>query len=102
MAYDIANGKPVGQAVVSSRVGFGVSVATGAVTGSAIPVPVVGTAFGAVIGAGVGVFASGAVDSLWQNGIGDVGGAIADGAEAVGDTGEAVGGLAKDAWNAVF
>jgi hypothetical protein len=65
-------------------------------------VPVVGTAVGAVGGAVVGVFASGAVDSLWQNGIGDVGGAIEDGAQAVGDAGESVGGLAKGAWDAVF
>lgn len=102
VAYDIANGKPVAQAVVSGGVGFGASVAAGAAIGTAIPVPVVGTAAGAVGGAVVGVFASGAVDSLWQNGVGDVGGAIADGAEAVGDTGAAIGGLAKDAWDAVF
>lgn len=102
VAYDIANGKPVGQAVVSGGVGFGASVAAGAAIGTAIPVPVVGTAVGAVGGAVVGVFASGAVDSLWQNGIGDVGGAIEDGAEAVVDTAAAIGGIAEDAWNAVF
>lgn len=49
-----------------------------------------------------GVFASGAVDSLWQNGIGDVGGAIEDGAEAVGHAGSGLGGAAEDAWNAIF
>lgn len=102
VAYDIANGKPAMQAVVSGGVGFGASVAAGAAIGTMIPVPVVGTAVGAVGGAVVGVFASGAVDSLWQNGVGDVGGAIEDGAEAVGNAGEAVGGLAEGAWDAVF
>ncbi len=102
VGYDIANGKPVGQAVASGAAGFGASVATGALVGSMIPVPVVGTAVGAVGGAVVGVFASGLTDSLWQNGVGDVGGAIEDGAEAVGNTGKAIGGLAEDAWDAVF
>ncbi|TWF92572.1 hypothetical protein [Saccharopolyspora dendranthemae] len=102
VAYDIANGKPVGQAVVSGGVGFGASVAAGAAVGTMIPVPVVGTAVGAVVGAGVGIFASGVTDSIWQNGVGEVGGAIEDGAEAVGDTASAIGGAAEDAWNAVF
>lgn len=102
VAYDIANGKPAAQAIVSGGVGFGASVAAGAAIGTMIPVPVVGTAVGAIGGAVVGVFASGAVDSLWQNGIGDVGGAIEDGMQAVGDAGEAIGGLAKDAWDAIF
>lgn len=102
VAYDIANGKPVDQAVVSGGVGFGASVAAGAAVGTMIPVPVVGTAVGAVVGAGVGIFASGVTDSIWQNGIGDVGGAIEDGANAVGDTANAIGGAAEDAWNAVF
>lgn len=102
VAYDIANGKPPARAIVSGGVGFGASVAAGAAIGTMIPVPVVGTAVGALGGAVVGVFASGMVDSLWENGIGDVGGAIEDGAEAVGDTAAAVGGLAEDAWNAVF
>ncbi|PRX44544.1 hypothetical protein B0I33_11153 [Prauserella shujinwangii] len=102
IAYDIANGKPATQAIVSGGLGFGASVAAGAAIGTLIPVPVVGTAVGAVGGAVVGVFTSGLVDSLWQNGVGDVGGAIEDGFEAVGDAGEAIGGLAKDAWDAIF
>lgn len=102
IAYDIADGKPVAQAVVSGGVGFGASVAAGAAIGTLIPVPVVGTAVGAVGGAAVGVFASGAVDSLWQNGLGDVGGAIEAGMDAVGNAGQAAGGLAEDAWNAIF
>lgn len=102
VAYDIMNGKPVEQAVVSGAVGFGSSVAAGALIGSAIPVPVLGTAAGAVGGAIVGVFASGMVDSLYQNGIGAVGDAIKEGAEVIGDTGRAIGDLAEDAWDAVF
>jgi len=42
------------------------------VIGSVIPVPVMGTAVGALGGAVVGIFASGAVDSLYKNGIGHV------------------------------
>lgn len=102
VVYDIANGKDVDQAIVSGGVGFGASVLAGAAIGTAIPVPVVGTAVGALGGAVVGIFASGAVDSLYQNGIGAVGDAISDGATAVADTGKALGGLAEDAWNAIF
>lgn len=102
VAYDIYNGKPVEQAIVSGGIGFGASVAAGAMIGTAIPVPVLGTAAGAIVGAGVGLFASGAVDSLYDNGFDSVGGAISDGASAVGDAGKAVGGLAEDAWNAIF
>lgn len=102
IAYDIAHGKPAAQAIASGGVGFGASVAAGAAIGTLVPVPVVGTAVGAVGGAAVGVFASGAADSLWQNGIGDVGGAIEDGAEAVGHAGAGLGGAAEDAWNAIF
>jgi uncharacterized protein YukE len=102
IAYDIANGKDIDQAIVSGGVGFGASVLAGAAIGTAIPVPIVGTAVGALGGAVVGVFASGAVDSLYENGIGAVGDAISDGASAVTDTGKALGGLAEDAWNAIF
>ncbi|MUM19942.1 hypothetical protein FZI91_00125 [Mycobacterium sp. CBMA271] len=102
IVYDIANGKDVDQAIVSGGVGFGASVLAGAAIGTAIPVPIVGTAVGAVGGAVVGIFASGAVDSLYQNGISGIGDAIGDGADAVADTGKAIGGLAKSAWDAVF
>ncbi|MEC3977961.1 hypothetical protein [Amycolatopsis sp. H20-H5] len=103
IVYDIvATDKPVGQAIVSGGIGFGASVAAGALIGTAIPVPVLGTAVGAVGGAVVGLFASGAVDSLYQNGIGAVGDAVADGASAVADAGKAVGGLVADAWDAIF
>lgn len=102
VAWDIANGKPADQAIVSGAVGFGAAVATGAAIGTLIPVPIVGTAIGAVVGAGVGLFASGAVDSLYENGAPQVGRALADGAKAVGDAGAAIGDLATEVWDAIF
>ncbi|MGV0684268.1 WXG100 family type VII secretion target [Mycolicibacterium thermoresistibile] len=102
IAYDITQGKDVDQAIVSGGVGFGASVLAGAAIGTVIPVPVVGTLIGAAGGAAVGVFTSGAIDSLYQNGIGSVGQAINDGAAAVRDTGKTVGGLVKNAWDAIF
>ncbi|MQA61722.1 MAG: hypothetical protein GEU86_09550 [Actinophytocola sp.] len=95
VAYEISQGKDPVQATVSGAAGFGASVAAGAIVGSAIPVPVVGTVAGAIVGVGVGVFTSGMVDSLWENGIDEVGGAIAD-------AGSAVAGGVKDAWDAIF
>jgi hypothetical protein len=60
-------------------------------------------------GAGVGVFTSGMVDSLYENGIGEVGQAIEDGGQAVVNTGKAIGagasavaGGVKDVWDAIF
>lgn len=106
VVYDIANGKDVDQAIVSGAAGFGASVlagaGAGALIGSAIPIPGVGTIGGALVGATVGIFTSGAVDSLYQNGIGSPGDAITDGATAVADTGKAIGGFAKGAWDAIF
>ncbi|OBI74727.1 hypothetical protein A5664_27385 [Mycolicibacterium fortuitum] len=106
VVYDIANGKDVDQAIVSGAAGFGASVlagaGAGALIGSAIPIPGVGTIGGALVGATVGIFTSGAVDSLYQNGIGSLGDAITDGATAVADTGKAIGGFAKGAWDAIF
>lgn len=113
VAYEISQGKDPVQASVSGAAAFGASVAVGAAVGSAIPVPVAGTVAGAIVGAGVGVFTSGMVDSLFENGVDDIGGAITDGAEtvanvgeaiggAVGDAGSAVAGGVKDAWNAIF
>lgn len=103
VAYDIYNGKPVEQAVVSGAGGFGASLAAGAATGALIgsAVPGLGTAVGAVVGVGAGLFTSGAIDSLYQNG-GDVGDAIGAGMDAIGDAGAAVGGLAKGTWDAIF
>ncbi|QNG17330.1 DUF1269 domain-containing protein [Rhodococcus triatomae] len=101
VAYDIYDGKPVDQALVSGGLGFGASVAAGALIGTAIPVPVLGTATGAIVGAGVGIFTSGAIDSVFDNGL-DVGKALSSGGSAVADTTKAVGGVFSGAWNAIF
>lgn len=109
--YDISQGKPAGQAIVSGAAGFGASLATGAAIGS-FGGPV-GTAVGAVIGAGVGIFTSGMVDSLWENGLDSAGQAIEDGWHAVTGTAEAIGSGAANAaewvadgvegaWDALF
>ncbi|MDI9895975.1 hypothetical protein QM797_14715 [Rhodococcus sp. IEGM 1381] len=102
IAYDIYEGKPVDQAIVSGGLGFGAAVAAGALIGTAIPVPGVGTLVGAAGGAIVGIFISGAVDTLYTEGLGSVGDAIGDGAAAVADTGSAIGELATRAWDAIF
>jgi hypothetical protein len=102
VVYDIAHGKPVAQAVVSGAAGFAASIGAGAAIGTLVPVPVVGTVLGAVGGAAVGLFTSGAVDSLFENGAPDVGRALADGAAAVGEAGAAVGDLATEVWDALF
>lgn len=102
IAYDIYEGKPVDQAIVSGGLGFGAAVAAGALIGTAIPVPGVGTLVGAAGGAVVGIFTSGAVDTLYTEGLGSVGDAIGDGAAAVADTGSAIGELATGAWDAIF
>jgi hypothetical protein len=125
---DMQNGESGAQAAVSNGVGFGASLlagagagaATGAIVGTFIPVPVVGTVAGAVVGTVVGTAAglitSGAIDSMWENGvdsIGDVGTAIADGwdeltgtvgdaGDVIGDAAGAVGDTVKDAWDAIF
>lgn len=102
VVYDIATGKPADQAIVSGAVGFGASVAAGAAIGTLIPVPVLGTALGAVGGAAVGLFASGAVDAIYEHGIGDVSGAWNAGVDALADTGSAIGDLTEGAWDAIF
>ncbi|MGO1052996.1 hypothetical protein [Crossiella sp. CA198] len=107
IVYDIAvTDKPVGQAVVSGAAGFAASVAAGAATGAAVgtlvPVPGVGTVAGAVVGAAVGVFTSGAIDSLYQNGIGAIGDAVEAGAQAVANTGKAIGDAVGDVFDAIF
>lgn len=112
VAYDIAQGKPADQAIVSGAAGFGASVGMAVGIGAVVGGPV-GAGIGAVVGAGVGVFTSGMVDSLYENGIGAVGQAASDGVEALADTGEAildgatgaadaVAGGVKDAWDAIF
>jgi hypothetical protein len=110
---DIQSGESPAQATVSNVAAMGASIAAGAyiggVVGTAIPVPVLGTATGVVVGAVagtvVGAFTSGVVDSVWENGLdslGDAGGAVMDGLGEVADTGAAIGELAEDAWDAIF
>lgn len=107
---DIEEGESATQAVASNVGGFaaslGAGAATGAIVGSFIPVPGVGTAVGfvagAAVGAVVGAFTSGAIDSMFEEGIDDVGAAFTAGAEEVADLGEAVGDLASDAWDSIF
>ncbi|MFD3461592.1 hypothetical protein ACFWVM_17910 [Nocardia fluminea] len=103
IGYDIYNGKPVEQAVVSGAAGFAASVAVGAAVGSIVPGPgtLVGAAAGAVVGAGAGIFTSGAVDSMYTNGL-SVGGAIDGGLSALDSTGDAIGGVVSKGWNAIF
>jgi RHS repeat-associated protein len=91
IGYDIATGKDPVQAVAAGGGGFAASVLAGAAIGSFIPVPGVGTAVGALGGAVVGTFTSGAIDSLFENGL-DPGKALDRGVEAVADTGKAIGG----------
>jgi hypothetical protein len=109
---DMQDGESPAQAAVSNGGGFVASLAagagTGALVGSFIPIPGVGTAAGAIVGtivgAGVGIVTSGMIDSMWENGVdnmGDVGEAIADGWGDLVDTGEAIGDLAGDAGDAV-
>lgn len=102
----VSNAAP---AVASIGAGILAGAATGAVVGSFIPIPGVGTAAGVVVGAGFGLvagaFTSGAVDSLFNSGadtLGDWGGAVADGFEEVGDT---VGGVidgAGEVFDSIF
>ncbi|MFD1811796.1 WXG100 family type VII secretion target [Rhodococcus gannanensis] len=104
VAYDIYNGKPPVQAVVSGSAGFLASAAAGAGAGALVgsAVPGVGTAVGAGVGIVVGLATSGAVDALFQGGVDDVGDLVSAGGGAVVDAGKAVGGIAKDGWDAVF
>jgi hypothetical protein len=118
---DVQHGESTGQALASNTAGFlaaiGAGAAAGAVTGAVVgtfvPVPVVGTVAGAVVGTlvggAVGIITSGAVDSMWENGVHggqDVWNAIGDGCDELGDTvGDAthlVGDAASKAWHAIF
>lgn len=128
--YDdmVNGGESAAQATTSNAGGFLAGLGagalagagTGALVGSFVPVPIVGTVAGAlagtVVGAGVGIITSGAIDSMWENGVnglGDVGSAIGDGFGELVDTGEAIADLGgdavdavgdglSDAWNSVF
>lgn len=102
VAWDIYNGKPADQAIVSGGASFAASVAAGAAIGTFIPAPVLGTVAGAGVGAVVGIFTSGAVDTLYEDGIGSAGDAVVDGWDALYDTGASIGDLATGAWDALF
>ena len=119
---DMQHGESGWQAAASNGGGFlagmGAGAATGALVGSIVPGP--GTAIGAVagtiIGAGVSIVTSGAIDSMFENGVdglSDVGSAIGDGVGELGDTVSGLGDMAGDAagavgdglsgaWNSVF
>lgn len=112
---DLEDGESTEQAVVSNGVGMaaaiGATAGSGALVGAAVGsvIPVAGTAVGAVVGTvvgtGVGIITSGAIDSMWENGvddIGDVGTAITDGWHDLESDVAAVGDLAEDAWHAIF
>lgn len=112
---DMAHGgESVEQATTSNVGGFLAGMGAGAASGAAAGaiagsiVPGAGTAVGAVVGtvvgAGVGIVTSGAIDSMWENGVedlGDVGAAIGDGVEELAETGEAIVDLGGDAVDAV-
>ncbi|MBZ5738298.1 hypothetical protein [Nocardioides mangrovi] len=107
---DMQDGESAAQATTSNVGGFlagvGAGAAVGAAVGSIVPGPgtAVGAVAGAIVGTGVGIITSGAIDSMWENGvdsIGDVGDAVADGWGELTDTVGAVGDLAGDAGDAI-
>jgi hypothetical protein len=109
IGYDmVVADKPVTQAVVSGAGGFAVSVgagwAAGAVTGAVLGTSFgpVGTVVGGLVGLGAGLFTSGAIDEVFENGAGEIGGVAGAGWDAVEGGGRAVGDLAVDAWDAIF
>lgn len=93
---DLRAGESKTQATVSNFAGLTASIAAGGLVGGGIgtliPVPVVGTVVGygvgALTGAVVGIYTSGFVDSLFENGP-DVGAALAQGWQDLQDTGSA-------------
>lgn len=102
IGYDIANGKPVDQAVVAGGLGFGAAVAAGALIGTAIPIPGVGTVAGAIGGAFVGIFTSGMVDDLYQNGFDSIGDSLGAGWDSSGATTTAIKDISTEVWDALF
>nr|WP_296775903.1 hypothetical protein [Rhodococcus sp. (in: high G+C Gram-positive bacteria)] len=102
VAWDIYRGKPADQAIVSGGVSFAASMAAGAAIGTFIPAPVLGTVLGAGVGAAVGIFTSGAVDTLYEDGLDSAWDAAGDGWHALYDTGASIGDLATGAWDVLF
>lgn len=124
IAYDIGvNDKPVVQAVAGGAGGFAAGAAIGGVAGAGTTAAVaagasmfssvatsaaigasagpVGAVVGGLVGLGVGLFASGAIDEMFENGP-SLEGAASAGWEAVGGTARAVGDVATDAWDKIF
>lgn len=101
IAYDIVVlDRPWHEAAISGGASFAASVATGALVGSAIPIPLVGTVAGAAFGAGAAIFTSGVVDNLFEGkgvrqSIDAGSGAIAD---AIGTASDG----ARTVWKALF
>ncbi|MFG1604447.1 hypothetical protein [Actinoplanes sp. NPDC049265] len=74
-----------GAAAELATAGFAAYVASGAVIGTAIPIPVVGTVAGILGGAAAGLIASGAVDWLWDGGAQTIANSVGDAAGEVWD-----------------
>ncbi|SFB46013.1 hypothetical protein SAMN05216266_112134 [Amycolatopsis marina] len=93
------------QAVASNSAGLAASIAAPAAAGfvaGAVGGAGIGAIPGAIIGLGAGVVASGAVDSLFENGVGDPGGALLDGVNSLDETGHALLDGGRTAWNDIF
>ncbi|WP_199434187.1 WXG100-like domain-containing protein [Qaidamihabitans albus] len=104
------------QAAASNGAGLLASIAAPAAAGAvagAVGGAGIGAIPGALIGLGAGVIASGAVDSLFENGFSDPGGALLDGVNSLGDTASslvdaadsadaAINSKIREAWNALF
>ncbi|WP_146147507.1 hypothetical protein [Prauserella shujinwangii] len=104
------------QAAASNGAGLLASIAAPAAAGAvagAVGGAGIGAIPGALIGIGAGVIASGAVDSLFENGFSDPGGALLDGVNSLGDTASslvdaaesadaAINSKIREAWNALF
>lgn len=105
VGYELYRGKDPTQAAVVGGGSFlasvGMATATGAAVGSVVPIPGVGTAVGGVVGAAFGIFASGALDSVFENGP-DVGAAWHAGKDAVVDTGKAIVGAPVSLAKSIF
>lgn len=93
IGYELYRGKDPTQAVVVGGGGFLATVGATALVASVIPVPGVSTAVGAVVGVGIGIVTSGALDSMFENGP-SVESAWNGGKDAAVDTGKAVVGAA--------
>lgn len=94
--YDVAVlDRPWHEAAVSGGAGLGASIAAGALVGSVVPIPLVGTALGAGFGAAAGIFTSGMVDDLFETDGASVSDAVDAGRSTLADAGKSV-------WNTFF